>query len=90
MDGEKMQKNVAHAGGKCEYVWNVWRQTRNIEARNQFRQFAKEKADLAFECGKLLGAHRENGHYIDEYDKRVTALGGERAVYQVEGGNGKS
>jgi hypothetical protein len=91
MDGEKAQKNVAHAGGKCEYVWNVWMQTRgNLEARNQFRQFVKEKADLAFECGKLLGKHRENGHYMDEYDKRVTALGGQRAVYQVEGGgNGK-
>jgi len=41
--------------------------------------FLKEKTDHAYETGRQLGVFRENLMYMGEYDKRVTALGGERA-----------
>lgn len=74
-----------HAGGKCEYVWNVWRQTRQIAALNQFRVFLKEKVEAAYEAGIRLGVNRENLMYLAEYDGRLTAAGGVRALKQVEG-----
>ncbi len=83
LDGEKLHQDVFHCGGKCEYVWNIWRQTGRLEALNQLRTFLKEKTKLAYDAGIQLGVFRENLMYMDEYDKRVTALGGQRAVRQV-------
>ena len=77
--GDKGQKDAAHAGGKCEYVWNVWKQTGNLQALQQLRMFLKEKTDHTYETGRQLGIFRENLMYMGEYDRRVTALGGERA-----------
>ena len=31
LDGEKLHQDVFHCGGKCEYVWNIWRQTGRLE-----------------------------------------------------------
>jgi hypothetical protein len=81
--GDKSQKDTAHSGGKCEYVWNVWKQTGNIQALQQLRLFLTEKTDRAYETGRQLGIFRENLMYMGEYDKRVTALGGERARIAV-------
>ena len=83
LDGEQAEKDMNHAAGKCEYVWNVWIQTGSLEALNQLRAFLKEKTDYAFDTGKHLGIFRENLHYMGEYDQLVTAAGGERAVAQV-------
>jgi hypothetical protein len=71
--------------GKCEYVWNVWQQTGSLEALNQLRTFLKEKNELAFKTGEHLGIFRENLAYQHEYDQRVTAAGGPRAVAQTLG-----
>jgi hypothetical protein len=85
LDGEEFEKNMNHAGGKCEYVWNVWMQTGALEAKNQFRTFIKEKNEHAWDMGKSLGIFRENLAYQHEYDQRVTAAGGPRAVAQTLG-----
>lgn len=82
IDGEGLEADMHHESGKCEYVWNVWRQTGNYEARKQLQVFMDAKTDKAFEMGKRLGMFRENMHYQNEYDANVTAAGGERAVYQ--------
>lgn len=84
-DGPQQQKTMDHAGGKAEYVWNIWKQSGRVEALNQLRGFLKEKTDAAFEYGRLLGVHRENMTYMAEYDDRVTALGGKRALHHLEG-----
>jgi len=34
-EAEDLKSNMDHAGGKCEYVWNVWRQTGQIIALEQ-------------------------------------------------------
>ena len=81
LDGEMHEKNMNHSAGKCEYVWNVWKQTGHLEAKNQFRTFLKEKNEHAFEMGLALGVFRENMEYQKEYDALVTAAGGKRAVY---------
>jgi len=80
IDGELASRDMNHEGGKCEYVWNVWQQTGQIQALQQLRQFTSTKIDYAFKVGEHLGIFRENMAYQGEYDKRVTAAGGERAV----------
>jgi hypothetical protein len=85
LDGEASEKLMNHAAGKCEYVWNAWKQTGNLEALNQLRTFLKEKNEHAWDTGKHLGIFRENLAYQHEYDQRVTAAGGPRAVAQTLG-----
>ena len=82
-DGDQLKDKVSHAGGKCEYVWNVWLQTGRAEARAQFQRLTREKTELALQMGVKLGVMRENFQYIYEYDRLVTALGGVRAVSQL-------
>ena len=81
LDGEIKQKKMDHEGGKCEYVWNVWKLTGSLEAKNQLSTFLDTKTDYAFEMGEKLGIFRENVSYQNEYDTRVSAAGGKRAVY---------
>lgn len=83
-DGQDAEKAMNHAGGKAEYIWNVWKRTGRVEAREQLKAFVHEKTEAAFETGRLLGINRENQDYMMEYDERVTALGGMRAVRQME------
>ncbi len=72
-----------HAGGKVEYVWNVWRQTGSIQALAQLRKFTAEKFKLAYEMGEQLGRFNENMRYLVKYDEGVTAMGGVRALVQM-------
>lgn len=72
--------DMHHAAGKAEYLWNVWRQTGRIEALNQFRLFVRQKVDHAYQAGIKLGVMKENMTYLVEYDKRLTAAGGTRAL----------
>lgn len=82
-DGPQVQKDMDHAGGKCEYVWNVWRQTGQLEAKHQLRTFLREKIGLALEAARLQGVNQENLRYLQEYDRVMTALGGTRALHQL-------
>jgi len=75
----KLQETY-HAAGKVEYVWNLWKQTGNNVALNQMRIFLKEKLSAAYETGVLRGTIRENIMYMGEYDARLKAAGGVRAL----------
>jgi hypothetical protein len=86
LDGESTDKLMHHEGGKCEYVWNVWQMTGSLEALNQLRTFMDKKTELAFQTGKELGIFRENYAFMTEYDERIEAVGGRRAVAQALGG----
>lgn len=83
-DGDEAREKMWHAGGKCEYVWNVWKQTGNLAALNQLRIFLREKTQFAYDTGAKIGIFNENILYMGEYDKLVTALGGERALTQMK------
>ena len=83
--GEVTTADMNHEAGKAEYAWNVWMQTGNLEALKQLRVFLKAKTEKAFDTGKHLGVFRENVQFMNEYDSRVTAAGGVRAVSQALG-----
>ncbi|MHC4338299.1 MAG: hypothetical protein ACYSTG_10215, partial [Planctomycetota bacterium] len=83
MDGERLNGQMHHSAGKCEYVWNIWMQTGRYEALQQLRQFLDEKTNQAHEVGRTLGIFRENVQYMNEYDNLVTAAGGQRALSQT-------
>lgn len=82
-DGAPIEGKANHAGGKSEYVWNVWKQTGNNQALQQLRIFTKEGLELAYSLGKYSGIHKENYMYLGEYDSRITAAGGVRALQAV-------
>ena len=86
IDGEDLDKLMNHEGGKCEYVWNVWQMSGSLEALQQLRTFMDAKTELAFQTGKELGIFRENYAFMTEYDERIEAAGGRRAVAQALGG----
>lgn len=80
IDGDELRSKKDHAGGKLEYVWNVWRLHGNNAALQQFRVFLKERTELAYEVGRQYGIYRENVTYMAEYDARLQAAGGVRAL----------
>lgn len=83
-DGEELREQKIHKGGICEYLWNTWKQTGMIEARDQLRQFLGEKTQLAYDCGVKHGVFTENMNYLNEYDKRLNAAGGVRALGRLD------
>ncbi len=84
LDGEPLKALMHNAGGKAEYVWNVWAQTGQNAAANQLRKFIAEKKTHAYDMGARLGIYKENLIYMNEYDARIDAYGGERAIKQAE------
>jgi hypothetical protein len=82
-DGLAKREGMLHCGGKAEYVWNVWQQSGRLEALQQLRAFLREKTQLAYETGRQEGIYRENLHYMAEFDARLLAAGGVRALSQV-------
>jgi hypothetical protein len=87
IDGEQYKALMHNAGGKAEYVWNVWKQHGNNEALNQLRQFVKDKRQHAYNLGARLGAYNENILYMKEFDKRANATGGIRALEYIAHAN---
>jgi len=79
-DGDKIRTQKDMAAGRCEYAWNVWRQSGKLDALQQLRKFLREKTDLAYEIGVKYGTYRENISLMAEYDKRLNAAGGVRAL----------
>ena len=84
-DGDEKSIEMHKTGGTVEYVWNVWRQTANVEARNQLKAFLEKKNEETLETGRLLGVFRENAQYMAKYDELVTAAGGPRALQLTRG-----
>jgi hypothetical protein len=83
IEGDKAYKDMVFCGGKCEYVWNAWKQTGSLAALNQLRQFTKEKNEHAYRAGLKVGEYRENIHYQSKYDAQVQAMGGQRALHHI-------
>lgn len=85
IDATESENNMYYSGGKCEYVWNVWKQTGRYEALAQLREFIEEKCNHAIDFGRHFGIAHENMMFMVQYDKGITALGGERARAQILG-----
>jgi hypothetical protein len=83
-DGDELRALKDKAFGKCEYVWNAWKTTGQYAALAQLRVFVKEFLELAYQTGVQYGAFRENLNYMSEYDARLQAAGGVRALGKPE------
>jgi hypothetical protein len=79
-DGEAERENMWHASGQAEYVWNVWKQTKNQEAMKQLVKFMNDQMKYALDTGYLLGKFRENERYMSKTDELVLAAGGQRTM----------
>jgi len=82
--GDELRTEKDKAFGKCEYVWNAWRQSGKLEALNQLRKFLNEKTQLAYDCGMKYGIYAENLRFMQEYDRGLQAAGGVRALGNPE------
>ena len=95
--GAQAQKDVAEntslmdkEGGKIEYVFNAWKNTRSMEAVKQLRMFIENFLKYAVTSGGNGGVMQENMGYMMEYDRRVEAAGGQRTLIALEGSNNGS
>lgn len=83
-DGDAKRSEKDQESGKCEYVWNVWKQTGDHRALSQLRIFLENKTKMAYDTGVQYGIFSENMTYLAEYDARLQAAGGIRALGRLE------
>lgn len=74
-NGEYKKSLMFHAGGKVEYVWNVWKQSNNQAAEMQLQTFITQMGNAAYDMGAQLGCYKENIGYMMKYDDVVNAGG---------------
>lgn len=74
-EGEHKKSLMFHAGGKVEYVWNIWRQVPNKNSVSQLLMFIGQMAQAAYDTGAQFGKYKENIGYIMKYDEVVKAGG---------------
>jgi hypothetical protein len=74
-NGEYKKSLMFHAGGKVEYVWNVWKQQPSQAAEKQLQMFINQTAEAAYDMGAQLGCYTENIGYMMKYDEIVKAGG---------------
>lgn len=77
--GDEKKPIVWHYGGMIEYVWNVWKQSKSIQAENQMLELIEKMGKSAYEMGAMLGMYKENLAYLIKYDEMVQANGGSKA-----------
>jgi hypothetical protein len=79
-DGNQLERDMWHAGGEVSYLWNLWKQYGTVNVRTQLQIFMTKQWKAARECGEQVGKFRENITYMQEYDDRLQAAGGVRAL----------
>ncbi len=77
---EEKRVLMYHTGGKLEYVWNIWSQTKRQDAAAQMLQLIGIMGGYAEETGALLGMYKENCAYMLDYDGMVRANGGVKVM----------
>jgi hypothetical protein len=77
--------NMYHVGGQAAYVFEVWKQHGTIQALQQLRTFVDEMNTHAYNFGAHIGKGEENEEYVKQYDARLDAAGGKRAIMALEG-----
>src|SRR5512139_2166387 len=68
------QARMHHAGGKLEYVWNIWRQTANIQALSQVRVLIDELIRNAESYGSCIGVYKENMQTMATLDEMSSGV----------------
>jgi hypothetical protein len=81
IDGDQKKDAMNKVLGSLEYVFNAWKNNANNGAAlNQLRTFYDQYLQRAVDVGGNLGVMQENYVYMNEYDSRITAAGGERTL----------
>lgn len=62
-------------GGKCEYMWNAWKQTKGAQGREQLKVLLSQLGEQSFKTGGEIGMMNENIRYIEKYDRTMIANG---------------
>ena len=73
-DGEAHRARMYHSGGQLEYVYNVWRQTMVLQARDQMLNFLAKNIENATNTGICMGAYKENLQNMHELDEKAALL----------------
>jgi len=79
-DGEGHRAMMYHNNGKCELMFNIWKQTNDYKNLAVLRQFIGETLKEAYDTGAHVGIARENLEYMNQFDNRLQAAGGQRAI----------
>jgi hypothetical protein len=79
-DAEEARKEMWIAHGETQYVWNIWRQTGNPQAREQLKTFSKKQLKAAEDCGIRSGIMHENMDYMVYVNDLITAAGGPKTL----------
>jgi len=79
-DCEGYRANMYHSGGKAAYVFDVWKEHASYQALQQLRIFIDETNMNAYNFGAHIGIGDENEEYTRQYDARLFAVGGKRAI----------
>lgn len=74
-DGETQKPVAWHYGGMIEYVWNIWSQTKSVQAANQMSSLIEKMGAAAYDLGAMLGVYKENIEYLLKYDASAKANG---------------
>lgn len=86
----KSQTLMDHTHGEMTYVFNAWRKTLNAEAVRQLKMFYENMLNHAITTGGNLGVMHESARYMNEYDSRIQAAGGERTLNALGVDHGNS
>jgi hypothetical protein len=80
IEAEKTRVQMYAQAGKAEYVWNVWKQTKNPVAAQQLLQIIGAMGEFAEKTGATIGIYKENLSYMAAYDGMVRANGGVKVM----------
>lgn len=83
IDGEGLKSKMYHTRGKLEYVWNVWRNTKDLNALNQLRKLVGEATQIAYDVGAHSGIYKENLVYMQDLDRLIDAAGGVKTLQSL-------
>jgi hypothetical protein len=86
IDSTAHYEKMLHEGGKLEYVWNVWCQTKVQQASIQFEEFTNNMLKAAYEHGFQMGIAKENMTYMAVADELIQANGGNKTEGRPKGG----
>jgi hypothetical protein len=79
-DAEEARKQMWIAHGETQYVWNIWHQAGNRQARDQLRHFIQKQLKAAEDCGIRSGVMHENMDYMVLVSDLITAAGGPKTL----------
>lgn len=83
-DHEKFGAEVHRTAGRMDYMFEVWRQSKDRRALDTLMPLIKQHMDAAYKSGQAQGIYNTNKVLAQETNNRYHAVGGERAVEMMK------